>query len=111
VAREIRFHLDESAPVAVALALRQRGIDATTPEDVGLLSATDEEHVAFASSDNRVIFTQDVDFLAIHQSGVPHAGMVYCQQQTRTIGHIVRRLVQIWELCEAQEMAGRVEFI
>ena len=29
----IRFHLDEHVPTAVALGLRRRGIDVTTPAD------------------------------------------------------------------------------
>ena len=107
----IRFHLDESAPLAVAIALRQRGIDVTTPQDVGLLSATDAEQVEFARREARVIFTQDTDFLRFYQSAVPNAGIVYCRQQSRTIGQMVRSLAQLWENCDSREMVNRLEFI
>jgi predicted nuclease of predicted toxin-antitoxin system len=107
----IRFHLDESAPSAVAAALARRGIDVTTPQDAGLTGGTDLEHLDFCRREGRTIFTQDADFLAFHQAGEPHAGMVYCQQQSRTIGEIVRSLAQLWENCDSEEMTSRLEFI
>jgi predicted nuclease of predicted toxin-antitoxin system len=107
----IRFHLDESAPSAVATALARRGIDVTTPQNAGLTGGTDLEHLDFCRREGRVIFTQDAHFLAFHQAREPHAGMVYCHQQSRTIGQIVRSLAQLWENCEAEEMTNRVEFI
>jgi len=107
----VRLHLDESVPVSVAQALRLRGIDISTPRESGLLAATDLAHVAFALAEGRAIVTQDADFLALHKSGVEHAGIIYCQQQSRTIGQIVRSLAQICELCGADDLIARVEFI
>lgn len=40
-----------------------------------------------------------------------HARIVYCQQQSRTIGQIVLALAQIWATCPAEDIANRVEFI
>ncbi len=93
------------------MALRQRGIDVTTPQDAGLVSATDLEHFEFSLREGRAIFTQDADFLAMHHAGIAHAGIIYCPQQSRTIGQIVRTLAQLWENCDAEEMLGRVEYI
>ena len=84
----IRFHLDEHVAHAIARGLRQRAIDVTTASDAGLLAATDEEHVVFALGQRRVIFTNDADFLALHQSGVEHAGIVYCASGKRTVGEV-----------------------
>jgi predicted nuclease of predicted toxin-antitoxin system len=64
--RTIRFHLDENCHRAVAEGLRRRGIEVTTTPDVGLMSATDEQQIAFALTEGRVIFTQDRDFLRLH---------------------------------------------
>lgn len=83
----------------------------TTTADAGLVHATDEEHVAFGISESRVIFTQDQDFLRIHARGVPHAGIAFARQQTRTIGQIIDGLHLIWELMEPEEMQNRVEFL
>src|SRR5438552_4830896 len=60
----IRFHLDEHCPTALAAGLRRRGVDVTTTPEAGLLHASDEEHLAFAQREVRVLFTQDEDFLA-----------------------------------------------
>lgn len=108
---KIRFHLDEQVERAIADGLRRRNIDVTTTPEAGLLAATDEEQLEFATSQERVIFTQDDDFLAIHEQGLEHCGIVYCHQKSRSIGEIVRDLVLIWEVLEPLEMKNHVEFI
>ncbi|HEX8200701.1 MAG TPA: DUF5615 family PIN-like protein [Isosphaeraceae bacterium] len=109
--RTIRFHLDEHCPHAIAEGLRRHGIDVTTTTDAGLLRAPDEDHIAFALAQGRVLFTQDDDFLKLHAVGVPHAGIAYCPQQTRTIGQIIRGLVDIWDVLDLDDMAGKVEYL
>jgi hypothetical protein len=47
---KIQFHLDEQVELAIAEALRKRGINVTTTPEVGLLGATYEEQLAFAIS-------------------------------------------------------------
>ena len=59
----MRFHLDEHVDHIVARALRQRGVDATTTTDAGLLQAADADHVAFALRERRIIYTNDANFL------------------------------------------------
>ena len=86
----LRFHLDEHVPHAVAHGLRRRQIDVTTTTDAGLLGAGDEEHVAFAFRENRVIFTNDRDFLRLAASGAAHAGIVYCPPEDSRIGDVIR---------------------
>jgi predicted nuclease of predicted toxin-antitoxin system len=107
----IRFHLDEHCSHAIAAGLRRRGVDVTTATDAGLLRAPDEQHLAFGLAEGRVVFTQDEDYLALNARGVPHRGIVYCHQNTRSLGEIIDSLVLIWEVCEPEEMASRVEYI
>jgi predicted nuclease of predicted toxin-antitoxin system len=109
--RTIRFHLDEHCAHAIAEGLRRRGIDVTTSTDAGLLHAPDDEHVRFGIAQGRVIFTEDDDFLALATRGIPHAGIAYCHQQTRGIGEIIDAIILIWEVCEPEEMIGRVEYL
>jgi hypothetical protein len=40
-----------------------------------------------------------------------HAGIAYCPPQARSLGEIIRLLVLIWELIEAGEMQGRIEYL
>jgi predicted nuclease of predicted toxin-antitoxin system len=109
--RTIRFHLNEHCPHANAEGLRRLGIDVTTSTDAGLLRAPDEDHIAFGRSEGRVIFTEDDDFLVLAARGLPHAGIVYCHQQTRSIGEIIDGLTLVWEVYEPEEMVGRVEYL
>ena len=75
-----KFYADECVTKAVIRGLQQRGADVLTVAEAGMLGATDEEHLAFAFAQERVIFTQDDDFLRLHAAGVEHAGIVYASQ-------------------------------
>jgi predicted nuclease of predicted toxin-antitoxin system len=55
----MRFHLDEHVAHAIAAGLGRRGIDVTTTTDASLLLAPDEDHLAFAKRDGRVVVTND----------------------------------------------------
>ena len=109
--RTIRFHLDENCTKAIANGLRLHGTDVTTTPQAGLLGAIDEEQAAYALRLGRVIFTQDRDFLRIHAARAPHAGIAYCEKDTRSVGEIIDALVLIWGIYGPDEMVGRVEFI
>jgi len=109
--RTIRFHLDENCAGAIAAGLRRHGIDVTTTREAGLLGATDPEHVAYALPLDRLIVTQDGDFLGVHGSEVPHPGIAYCPKDSRTLGEIIESLFLSWEVYEPEEMVNHVEFI
>jgi predicted nuclease of predicted toxin-antitoxin system len=109
--REIKFHLDENVSNAIANGLRVRGIDVTTTPEQELISTSDEVQLKFASSQGRVIFTQDTDFLRLNQLIINHLGIVYCPQQTKSIGQIIQGLVLIWELLTTEEMVGHLEYL
>jgi predicted nuclease of predicted toxin-antitoxin system len=107
----IRFHLDESVSVALVRPLRQRGIDITTPGDANLLGASDEEQLAFASGENRVLVAHDRDYLWLHHEGIEHAGILYCHQSKYSIGELVQLLLLAHTCYTYEEMRGRVEYI
>ena len=109
--RTIRFHLDEHVHSAVAAGLRRLGADVTTTADAALLGATDPTQAGYAVATGRVLFTLDEDFLAYAATGADHSGVVYCRQNSRSIGDIVRGLELIWEVYESDEMRNRVEYI
>jgi hypothetical protein len=110
----IRFHLDEHIPRGVAEALRRHGVDAETSTDAGLLGALDVEHLAHGQKQGRMIVTQDDDYLRLDGRGLSHNGIAYCSHDPRFfghIGHLVEALLLIYEIYEAEEMVGRVEYI
>jgi len=109
--KTIRFHLDEHGDPRIARGLRLRGIDVTTTVDAGLLHATDEEQLAYSTSEGRVLFTQDADFLRLDTAGLIHTGIAFCHAGSRSIGEIIRTMTLIWEIYEPEEMDCRVEFL
>jgi hypothetical protein len=108
---EIRFHLDEHVHGAIANGLALRGIGVTTTADAGLLGARDQEHLALALAEHRVIVTGDDDYLRLHSQGVAHAGIAYYQPRSRTIGQVVHGLVRLWRSRTAEDMIGQIEFL
>jgi len=107
----MRFHLDEHVPHAIAEGLRRRGIDVTTTVDAGLRGAADDVHLAYAVEQQRLIVTNDPDFLVLPQQDLPHMGIAYCDQGRRSIGEIIRRLVLLWERHPAAALRDRIVFL
>ena len=105
-----RFHLDESVNPAIAEGLRLRGIDCTVTREVGLRGASDEEQLAFATSQHRIIVTTDEDFLALAPRQ-PHLGILYWHQERRSIGEVIRRIVRLCEQHTAEAIRNQVMFL
>lgn len=47
----------------------------------------------------------------MNQSDITHCGIVYCSQDNKSIGEIIRGLILIWELLEPSDMFGKIEFL
>lgn len=107
----LRFHLDENMNPVLAVGLRQRGVDVTTSAEMGLLSATDEEQLAFASRQSRVLVTHDRDFLRLAAHEATHAGIAYCDQHKYTVGDLIRALFTLRARAIPREMAGKVAYL
>ncbi len=106
----IKFYLDEHVSRAVAKGLRQRGADVLTVPEAGMIGASDEEHLALAEREGRVIFTQDDDFLRLAAQGHLHSGIVYARQPT-PVGEIIYGLMLILQVLSPEEMRGHIEFL
>jgi uncharacterized protein DUF5615 len=110
VAQTVRFYTDEHVAKAVVRGLRERGVDVLTAAEAKMLGAADEEHLRRALQDFRVVVTQDHDFLRLHANGLEHAGIAYAPQGT-PIGEIIRGLMMVYQVLDAQEMSRHVEFL
>jgi hypothetical protein len=110
MSERIKFYLDEHVNLAIASGLRRRGVDVLTTQEAGMLGATDEAHLILATNQNRVMFTQDDDFLRLHAQGMPHSGIVYVHQRT-SIGYIVRGLILIYQVLTPDEIMNQLEFL
>jgi hypothetical protein len=112
--KKIKFYTDTHIAKAVAVQLRNRGVDIVRCEEVGLAEASDLEHLEYALKHDRVVITNDDDFLATikgwQSQGRNHVGMMYCLphvQGTGAIGKIVNLCFELHELIEGG--AGTVE--
>ena len=113
----IRLYFDEdSMRHALIHALRARGIDVQTALDAGMIERTDEEHLAFATTQGRVLCSFNVgDFYQLHTNNIAqhksHAGIVLARQQQYSVGGYMRRLLRLMAHLTAEEMQNRVEFL
>ena len=73
------------------------------------MGANDAAHLAHARREGRVLFTQDDDFLRLALDS-DHAGIAYAPQRM-PVGAVVRGLVLIYSVLDAEEMRGRIEFL
>ena len=110
MAERIKLYTDEHVPRAVKRGLRERCVDTLTVAEAGMLGAGDEEHLAFAHKEGRVLRTQDDDFLRLHASGAKHAGIDYARQPM-AIGDMIYGLMLVTEVLDPGEMEGQIEFL
>lgn len=107
----VRFHIDENVAIAVAIGLRQRGVDVTIPRDVQLTGASDLAHLDFALGDGRVVGKHDRHFIAHYSAGVPHAGIAYCCQGKYSAGELIQILGLMHFCMTADEMRNHLEYL
>src|SRR4051812_40498434 len=106
----IRLYFDEdSMDHELVLALRGRGVDVLTTLEAGMLARSDEEHLAFAATQGRVLYSFNVaHFCALHAAwlsgGRSHAGLILGQQQHFSIGEQIRRLLKMIGRRTAEQM-------
>ena len=111
MAAPFRFYLDENVPLAIAVQLRRRGIEAVTVRDLHLLGDSDINHLQRATAMGAVLCTHDVDYLELAAQGIDHAGIVFGQQHRHGVGDWVRFLELLCVVYKADEMQNRIEYI
>lgn len=111
----IRFYLDEDTiSRALMNALRARNVDIFSAHAAGLISVPDWQHLEYAVSLGRVLFTFNTrDFARLHSEwlvqGRHHAGIVVSDQAQ--VGQLVRRLLKLADTLSVDDMQDRLEFL
>ncbi len=113
----LRLYLDEdSMDQDLVRALRARGIDIVTALEADMIERADEDHLNWATSHDRVVYSFNVgDFYHLHTSflaqGRPHAGMIIAAQQRFSVGEQLRRLLRLVAARSSDDMRNHVEFL
>jgi hypothetical protein len=75
--KPIGVYLDECVGSSIARQLRERGITAHHAHELGHRSWPDTRHLDFAACHRLILVTRDRDFIALHEAGEPHAGILF----------------------------------
>ncbi len=102
--------------MSLVRALRARGVDVLTALEAGKVGCSDEEQLAYATKEGRVLFSFNIrDYYRLHQAflerGESHAGIILARQQRYSIGELTRRLLRLIATKSAEEMRNHVEFL
>ena len=77
----MKLYLDEDISPKVAVILRKKGMDALSAHETGMLEASDEEQLSFASAEGRTVVTRNRDdFITLtvqfFEALKPHKGLI-----------------------------------
>ena len=111
----IALYMDENVAKSITEGLRRRDVDVLTVREDGLSGEPDPTVFDRATELQRVLFTQDDDFLAEGNrrqvEGVSFSGVIYAHQRNVSIGKCVQDLEIIAKACSAEEFADRVTYL
>jgi predicted nuclease of predicted toxin-antitoxin system len=111
VAEPIRLYFDQHMQGAVVHGLRLRGMDVLTAQDAGRCGLSDQDQLAFAAAEGRVMVTFDSDYLALHRSDTPHEGIAWCPATKHSVGELIRFLLLLHAVMDRDAMRNHVEYI
>lgn len=94
----LKAYADENVANAVVQALRKRGMDIITVSEQGRRGIGDARLLAEALSDERVLLTNDQDFLTLAAEAaarqIVFAPIFYWPQQTRSVRELVTGIIR-----------------
>lgn len=108
------LYLDESIHESLVLILRKFGFDAITTREAGQAGASDEQQLAYAASQGRVLVTFNVkDFAQLHRRYLSesrfHAGIIASPQ--RPLKEINRALQRLLAVANAEDLQNHLEYL
>jgi Domain of unknown function (DUF5615) len=110
----ISLYMDEHVHRAITLGLRLRGVDVLTVQEDGLTATPDPFILDRALELDRIMFSQDQDFLieAHHRQnkGIHFSGVIYARQLV-AVGDCIRDLEIIAKASDPEDLVNRVEYI
>jgi hypothetical protein len=107
--------MDEHIRRAITIGLRLRGVDVLTVQEDGRAGTPDPILLDRATELQRVIFSQDQDFLIEANrrqvEGINFSGVIYSSLLSTSIGDCIRDLEIIAKASDTEDLANRVEYL
>ena len=111
----IALYMNQHVPRAITVGLRLRGVDVITAYEDGASDMDDPELLDRAGELERVLFTQDDDFLVEatkrQREDIPFRGVIYAHQLRVSIGTCIHDLEIIAKAGEPEDLINRVQFL
>ena len=111
----VKFYFDVHVSRAITQGLRLRSIDVLTAQEDGAQEVSDPELLDRATHLNRVLFTQDSDFLKEAserlRKGKVFSGIVYAHQLNIGVSQCVADLELISRAVQFNELANQVIYL
>ncbi|NEP82231.1 MAG: hypothetical protein F6K39_31260 [Okeania sp. SIO3B3] len=111
----VALYMDVHVPLPITEQLRRRGVDVITAIEDDAAELPDNQLLARATLQGRVLFTQDIGFKVLAETwqrqGKPFAGLIFGHQLGGTIGEFVKDLELIALGSEPDEWLNTVEYL
>ena len=115
----LRFLLDEDLPPRVAVIARTFGVDVVSVHEIGRIGLSDEDQLAFAAAESRVLVTRNRDdFIALtrraYATNAPHHGVLLVPRSVpNTQPERIARAVAAWadRFADGHPGSGFVDFV
>ncbi len=111
----LKGYADHHVVFAIVQALRSRGMDVVTAAEAGQEEAEDGVLLSFALANQRVMLTNDTDFLVLaaeyNRRNETFAPIFFWPQQQRGIGEIMRKIIREASVQRYEEACSRVFFL
>lgn len=114
----VAVYTDEDITRELAPALRERGFDALSANEAGMLHADDIEQLRYAAQHDMALLTCNADdFLSLAQQyaqqGLTHSGIIVSSEQfsRRRFGELLRLMLVLLNARSAEELHNTVIYL
>ncbi len=105
----IKLYSDEHIRKQIVYALKSKGINIISTDDVGNKGKSDIEQLKFAILDGRALLTKDADYLSITKMPVHH-GILFITK-IKSDKEIVSSILEIIQTLEENDIENTVVYI
>jgi Domain of unknown function (DUF5615) len=109
------LYMDEHVHRSITIGLRLRHIDVMTVQEDGRTGSRDSQILDRAMEIERILFTQDDDFLVEAQrrqtAGIDFSGIIYAHQLGISIGNCIRDLELIAQVTTFDELTNMIRYL